>query len=243
MVLVDFAPQVLGSFGDRLSGKAAERLRAMGVELQLGRRVVDIDLHGVTLEESDGLRTVVPSLCKIWAAGVQASPLASVLAGKTGAELDRAGRIETLEDLTLPGHPEIQVVGDMAALKDYPRVAQVAIQGARHAAAAIRTGERTPFVYKDKGSMATVSRFNAVASVKGLRFSGFVAWLLWLAVHIVYIVGFKNRTTTVLHWVVSFVGSNRSERVSTEQQVLGRLALEQSDPFEMGPPRRSSESA
>ncbi|HTL22762.1 MAG TPA: NAD(P)/FAD-dependent oxidoreductase, partial [Mycobacteriales bacterium] len=92
------------------------------------------------------------------------------------------------------------------------------------------SGERKPFTYKDKGSMATVSRFHAVASVKGLRFSGFVAWLLWLAIHLVYIVGFKSRVTTVLHWAVSFVGRGRSERVATEQQVLARLALEEVGP-------------
>ncbi len=234
VVLVDFAPQVLGSFGDHLSGKAAARLRKMGVELQLGRKVVDIDAEGVTVEASDGERTTIPSFCKIWAAGVSASPLAKLLADRTGAEVDRAGRVRINEDLTLPGHPEIQVVGDMAALKDYPGVAQVAIQGGRHAAAAIRTEERKPFVYKDKGSMATIARFDAVASVKGLRFSGPIAWLLWLAVHIVYIVGFKNRTTTVFHWLVSFLGRNRSERVSTEQQVLARIALEQAEPFVLG---------
>jgi NADH dehydrogenase len=122
------------------------------------------------------------------------------------------------------------VVGDLASLNGYPGVAQVAIQGARHSARAIRKGERKPFVYKDKGSMATVSRFYAVASIKGLRFSGFFAWLLWLAVHIVYIVGFKKRLTTVLHWAVSFVGRGRSERVATEQQVLARLALEEVGP-------------
>jgi NADH dehydrogenase len=118
----------------------------------------------------------------------------------------------------------------MASLNDYPGVAQVAIQGARHSARAIRSGERKPFVYNDKGSMATVSRFHAVASVKGLRFHGFLAWLLWLVIHLVYIVGFKSRVTTVLHWAVSFVGRGRSERVATEQQVLARLALEEVGP-------------
>ena len=243
VILADFAPQVLGTFGDRLSGKAAARLRKMGIDLQLEHKVVDIDADGVTVEDKNGERTVIPSFCKIWAAGVQASPLAKVLAERTAAELDRAGRIKTLDDLTLPGHPEIQVVGDMAALKDYPGVAQVAIQGGRHAAAKIRTGERKPFVYKDKGSMATISRFDAVASIKGLRFSGPIAWFLWLAVHIMYIVGFKNRFTTVLHWVVSFVGSRRSERVSTEQQVLARVALEDAGPYMLGPGERGRDSA
>jgi NADH dehydrogenase len=236
VVLVDFAPEVLGSFGDRLSANAQARLKEIGVEVQLGKKVVDVDRDGVTVEDEHGNRSLIPSFCKIWAAGVAASPLARQLAEQTGAGVDRAGRIATLDDTTLPGHPEIFVVGDMASLRGYPGVAQVAIQGARHAARIIRGKEREPFVYKDKGSMATVSRFHAVASVKGLRFSGFIAWLLWLAVHIVYIVGFKSRVTTVLHWAVSFLGRGRSERVATEQQILARLALEQvGDSFSIGP--------
>ena len=224
VVLLDFAPHVLGAFGERLSEKAERRLREIDVEVQLGTKVVGIDKDGIDVEDAAGPRRI-PSFCKIWAAGVQASPLAAQLASQSGASLDRSGRIAALPDLTLPGHPEVFVVGDM--VQGNPGVAQVAIQGARHVAKRIRGGASKPFTYKDKGSMATVSRFNAVASIKGLRFSGFVAWLLWLAVHIVYIVGFKSRVTTVLHWAVSFVGRGRSERVATEQQVLGRLALEE----------------
>src|SRR5207248_973918 len=126
------------------------------------------------------------------------------------------GQVKVLPDLTLPGHPEVYVVGDLASLNGYPGVAQVAIQGARHVARAIKGGQSSPFRYRDKGSMATVSRFHAVASIKGLRLSGFLAWLIWLGVHLVYLVGFKNRLTTVLHWTVSFVGRGRSERVATE---------------------------
>jgi NADH dehydrogenase len=235
VVLVDFAPEVLASFGDHLSASAQRRLKDIGVEVQLGKLVVDVDRDGVTVEDQHGTKSFIPSFCKVWAAGVSASPLARLLAEQTGAETDRAGRIRTLEDTSLPGHPEIFVVGDMASLQGYPGVAQVAIQGARHAAKIVKGEPRTPFVYKDKGSMATVSRFHAVASVKGLRFSGFIAWLLWLAVHIVYIVGFKHRVTTVMHWFVSFLGRGRSERVATEQQVLARLALEQvGDSFKLG---------
>jgi NADH dehydrogenase len=227
VVLLDFAPQVLGTFGDHLSDKAAARLREIDVEVQLGSKVVGMDRDGIDVEDADGTRRRIPSFCKIWAAGVQASPLGAQLAEQSGAELDRAGRVCVNADLTLPGHPEVFVVGDMMSLNGYPGVAQVAIQGARNAARAIRTGTRKPFVYKDKGSLATVSRFHAVASIKGLHFSGFFAWLLWLAVHLVYIVGFKKRSTTVLHWAVSFLGRGRSERVATEQQVLARLALEE----------------
>ena len=230
VVLLDAAQQVLGSFGERLGDRAAKRLRDIDVEVQLGAMVVGLDRDGLTVQDADGPPRRIPSFCKIWAAGVAASPLGAQLAEQSGAEVDRAGRVLANDDLTLPGHPEVFVVGDMVALHDYPGVAQVAIQGARHVARTIKGRPARPFVYKDKGSMATVSRFHAVASIKGLRFSGFFAWLLWLAIHIVYIVGFKKRVTTVLHWAVSFVGRGRSERVATEQQVLARLALEQVGP-------------
>jgi NADH dehydrogenase len=224
VVLVDLAPHVLGAFGDRLSEKAARHLQEIGVEVQLGQKVVDVDREGITLADSQGRETRIQSSCKIWAAGVSANSLNAQLSEQTGAALDRGGRIATQPDLTLPGHPEVHVVGDMA--QGNPGVAQVAIQGARHAAKAIKGGESKPFRYRDKGSMATVSRFHAVASVKGLRLSGFLAWLMWLGVHLVYLVGFKNRFTTIVHWTVSFIGRARSERVATEQQVYGRLALQ-----------------
>jgi NADH dehydrogenase len=167
----------------------------------------------------------------VWAAGVQASPLAAQLAEQSGAGLDRAGRIEVLDDLTLPGHPEVFVVGDMMALKDLPGVAQVAIQGARYAADEIRRrlrGEAPagPFEYRDKGSMATISRFSAVVSIGRFQASGLLAWLMWLAVHLVYIIGFKHRVTTLLHWAISFLGRGRAERVVTQQQVFARTAIE-----------------
>ena len=237
VVLVDFADQVLGSFGERLSDKAAKHLREIGVEVQLGTMVVDVTREGIEVTGADGTHRFVPSFCKIWAAGVSASPLARLLAEQTGAEVDRAGRVKVLPDLTLPGHPEVHVVGDMAALDNLPGVAQVAIQGGRYSAKMIKKGPSgKPFSYHDKGSMATVSRFHAVASVGRFRLSGFLAWLAWLAVHIVYIVGFKHRVTTVLHWLISFLGRGRSERVATEQQILGRLALEQvGDSFSLGP--------
>src|ERR687889_854735 len=144
---------------------------------------------------------------------------------------DRAGRIDVQPDLTLPGHPEVHVVGDMMALDKLPGVAQVAIQGGRYAAEAISrriAGKQPqgPFHYRDKGNMATISRFSAVADIKNLKFEGFFAWVLWLVVHLMYIVGFKSRLTAVLHWMVSFLGRGRAERVATQQQVYGRLALE-----------------
>jgi NADH dehydrogenase len=231
IILLDAAPHILGSFGEKLGGKARRRLEQMGVEVRLGAKVVDVDLTGIEVETADGANERIESLCKVWAAGVSASPLAAQLAEQTGAGLDRAGRIQVLPDLTLPGHPEVFVVGDMIALDNLPGVAQVAIQGGRYAADQIRRrldGEPTegPFGYVDKGSMATISRFSAVASIGRARFGGFPAWLLWLGIHLLYIIGFKHRITTLLHWAISFLGRGRAERVVTQQQVFARTAIE-----------------
>ena len=230
VVLLDAAPQVLGAFGDHLSEKAAAQLRRIKIEVQLGAKVVDVDADGIEVEDASGTRRRIEAATKIWAAGVAGSPLGQQLAEQSGATLDRSGRIHVLPDLTLPGHPEVYVLGDMIALDSLPGVAQVAIQGAKYAAKDISRRLRggapaKPFHYFDKGSMATVSRFQAVASVGPVRLSGFIAWLMWLAVHLVYIIGFKHRLTTLLHWTVSFLGRGRSERVSTQQQIFGRQAL------------------
>jgi NADH dehydrogenase len=231
IVLVDGAPLVLPAFGEPLSSKAAARLRELGVEIRLNEMVVGLDASGIELKGQDGGHERIEALTKIWAAGVSASPLGRNLAEHAGAEVDRAGRVKVNPDCSLPGYPNVFVVGDGMALDDLPGVAQVAIQSGRHAARQIAlrldgkpAGE--PFHYHDKGSMATISRFNAVASIGRLRLSGFVAWVLWLVVHLMYLVGFKHRITTVLHWAVSFVGRGRSERAVTVQQVFGRTALE-----------------
>ena len=149
------------------------------------------------------------------------------LAEQSGAALDRAGRIGVNPDLTLPGYPEVFVVGDMIALNNLPGVAQVAIQGAKYAAKEIKgrlkdKPAQRPFKYFDKGSMATISRFDAVAMVGKLRISGFIAWLMWLGVHLIYLTGFKNQVTALLHWTVTFLSNDRSERTATEQQIFAR---------------------
>ncbi|MCW2634268.1 MAG: dehydrogenase, FAD-containing subunit [Blastococcus sp.] len=235
VVLLDAAPYVLPSFGEKLGGRARRQLNDIGVEVQLGAMVTDVDADGLEIKDSDGQVRRLNAATKIWAAGVQASPLGRILGEQSGAEIDRAGRVTVQPDLTLPGHPEVHVVGDMMALDKLPGVAQVAIQGGRYAAESIKRrlsgkAPQPPFQYHDKGSMATISRFSAVAEVGKLKFEGFLAWVMWLVVHLVYIVGFKSRITTVLHWSVSFLGRGRSERVTTQQQVYGRLALEHLGP-------------
>ncbi|MGB7979350.1 MAG: NAD(P)/FAD-dependent oxidoreductase [Candidatus Nanopelagicales bacterium] len=230
IVLLDAAPAVLAPFGPKLSEATREILVKAGVEVQLGAKVIGLDAHGVTYESADGQQTVIPAACKVWAAGVAASPLGALLAQRSGAQVDRAGRVQVQPDLSLPGHPEVFVVGDMMALDNLPGVAQVAIQGGRHAAATIRArieGRPEPgdFAYKDKGSMATITRFSAVTRVGRIQTAGFIAWLLWLVVHLMYIVGFKNRLTTLVHWAVSFLGRNRMERATTTQQVAARTRI------------------
>jgi NADH dehydrogenase len=230
VILLDAAPQVLPPFGKKLGEKTRKDLEKRGVEVRLGEMVTDVDEFGLEVRRKDGSGERIETVTKVWAAGVQASPLGKMLAEQTGAPLDRAGRIGVNPDLTLPGHPEVFVVGDMISLDNLPGVAQVAIQGAKYAAKEIRNRledkpPQKPFKYFDKGSMATISRFSAVAMVGRLRITGFLAWLMWLGVHLVYLTGFKNRFSTLIKWSVTFVSNDRSERIATEQQIFGRLAL------------------
>jgi NADH:ubiquinone reductase (H+-translocating) len=230
VILLDAAPQVLPPFGAKLGAKAQRELEKLGVEVVLGAMVTDVDERALTVQHKDGRTERIVTTTKIWAAGVQASSLGRTLSEQTGAPLDRAGRIAVNPDLTLPGHPEVFVVGDMISLDNLPGVAQVAIQGAKYAAKEIdgRLRGRSPqgpFRYRDKGSMAIISRFRAVAMVGSLRLTGVTAWLMWLGVHLVYITGFKNRLTALLHWFISFLGRGRSERTTTEQQIYARAAL------------------
>ena len=231
VILLDAAAQVLPPFGAKLGAKTQEALEELGVEVQLGAMVTDMDERGIVVQDKDQSKRRIEAVTKIWAAGVQASPLAKTLAEQSGASLDRAGRIGVNPDLTLPGHPEVFVVGDMIALNNLPGVAQVAIQGAKYAAKEIRGRQQgkapqEPFKYFDKGSMATIARFDAVAMVGKLRLSGLIAWLMWLGVHLIYLTGFKNQVTALLHWTVTFLSNDRSERVATEQQIFGRMALQ-----------------
>jgi NADH dehydrogenase len=203
------------------------------VEIQLGAMVTDVDRNGITVKDSDGTIRRIESQCKVWSAGVQASRLGRDLAAQSDTELDRAGRVQVLPDLSIPGHPNVFVVGDMAAVEGVPGVAQGAIQGAKYVAKNIKAelaganpAEREPFQYFDKGSMATVSRFSAVAKIGPLEFSGFIAWLIWLVLHLVYLIGFKTKITTLLSWTVTFLSTRRGQLTITDQQAFARTRLE-----------------
>ncbi|MCV7067510.1 NAD(P)/FAD-dependent oxidoreductase [Mycolicibacterium farcinogenes] len=234
VILLDAAPAVLPPMGEKLGRKAQQRLEKMGVEVQLGAMVTDVDRNGLTVKDSDGTIRRIESACKVWSAGVSASPLGKDLAEQSGVELDRAGRVKVGPDLTLPGHPNVFVVGDMAAVEGVPGVAQGAIQGGRYAAKLIKrevSGTspkiRAPFEYFDKGSMATVSRFSAVAKVGKVEFAGFFAWLCWLVLHLVYLVGFKTKLVTLLSWGVTFLSTKRGQLTITEQQAYARTRIEE----------------
>lgn len=232
VVLIEGGPRVLPSFGEDLGGVARRSLERHGVEVWTDTIVTDVDSSGLTVKRADGSTERLETVCKVWAAGVAGSPLGAAIAEQAGAEVDRAGRVKVAADLTLPGHPEVFVIGDLAAVDGVPGVAQGAIQGAKYAAKAIRgdaAGQRPaePFKYFDKGSMATISRFSAVVSAGKLKLTGFLAWAAWLVLHLLYIAGFKQRLSTLLHWFVSFLTRGRSERATTNQQMVGRLALEQ----------------
>ncbi|MFV8051708.1 NAD(P)/FAD-dependent oxidoreductase [Mycobacterium sp. 48b] len=234
VILLDAAPAVLPPMGPKLGKRAQERLEKMGVEVQLGAMVTDVDRNGLTVKDADGTLRRIESACKVWSAGVSASPLGKDLAEQSGVELDRAGRVKVEPDLTIPGHPNVFVVGDMAAVDGVPGVAQGAIQGGRYAAKLIKREVagtspkiRSPFEYFDKGSMATVSRFSAVAKVGPIEFSGFFAWVCWLVLHLVYIVGFKSRLVTVLSWGVTFLSTKRGQLTITEQQAYARTRIEE----------------
>jgi NADH dehydrogenase len=229
IVLLDAAPRILTSFDEHLAQRAAAKLERMGVEIRTGTLVTGMDAAAVELATSDGVERLA-AMTKIWSAGVQASPLGSMLATQAGLEPTRTGQVPVRSDCTLPGHPEVFVVGDLMALDRLPGLAEVAIQSGRHAAAEIRRrldGEAEPrsFEYRDLGSLAAVSRYYAIGERRGTRVWGFVGWLFWLVVHLTFLTGFKNRVSALFHWAISFFGRSRPERTITAQQIFAREAL------------------
>jgi NADH:quinone reductase (non-electrogenic) len=215
VVLVEATDRVLGTFPESLSRKAVKSLESLGVTTMLGTTVIGIDADSVQVRHPDGSESSIAARTAIWAAGVMASPLARMLADASGSETDRSGRLAVEPDLTLPGHPEVYAIGDMVAVRDQPLpgLAPVAMQEGRHVARAIERGENTPFRYRDKGNLATIGRSRAVADIKGLHFSGFLAWVLWLGVHLLYLIGFQNRLVVLTRWTFSYLTRGRSARV------------------------------
>jgi NADH:ubiquinone reductase (H+-translocating) len=226
ILLAEGADRILTSFPPKLSAKAERSLQSLGVETLTGHLVVDMDETAVTMETADH-RLVVPARTVIWAAGVTASPLARMLAEASGAEVDRVGRLTVGPDLSLPGHPEVFAIGDMVqADVPVPGVAPVAMQEGRYVARAIRErveGRRPrPFRYVDKGNVATIGRARAVADVHGVGLWGFPAWVLWLGIHLWYLIGFQNRVLVLMRWTFSFLTRGRGARLITGEVPVER---------------------
>ncbi|MBF6182761.1 NADH dehydrogenase [Nocardia otitidiscaviarum] len=212
VTLVEGAGAVLPPFGGNLSEYAKRSLADSGVEVLLDTFVTDIELGKVTVKSKDGVERGIAAETVVWSAGVQAGGFARLLAEATGCETDRAGRLLVNPDLTVGGHADIYAIGDMTSLNGYPGQSPVAMQEGRHVADIIRRKKQvaTPFVYWDKGSMAVISRFSAVTKVNDkIKFTGTVAWVAWLAVHLFYLVGFRNRFAAVFSWLVAFIGTGR----------------------------------
>lgn len=212
VLLLEAGPRVLSSFPESLSAKARAQLERLGVEVRSGVPVAAIDADGVVLGEER-----IPARTVLWAAGVAASPLARDL----GVPLDRAGRVVVDADLRVPGHPDVYVVGDLASVRcddrPVPGVAPAAKQMGRYVGGAIRTrlrgAEPLPFRYRDFGNLATIGRMAAVVDLHGLKLSGLLAWWFWLAAHVFFLIGFRNRVVVLIDWAQAYWSYQRSARI------------------------------
>ena len=229
IILVDGQDRMLSNFTPKLSHKAEASLRRLGIELKARTTVTAIHEQAVDIA-TGGVNSTVRTRTVLWAAGVAAVPLGRTLAAATGVEADRAGRVPVQEDLSIAGHPNIFVIGDLASFlhqtgKPLPGVAPVAIQQGKYVGRLIANQVRgrlkpSPFVYRDRGSLATIGRSAAVADLGKLEFSGFFAWLLWLFIHIMSIAQFQNRVLVFFQWAWNYLTFNRSARLITESPHL-----------------------
>jgi NADH dehydrogenase len=224
ILLVEAGDRVLQEFPPSLSAKAKRSLESLGVTVRLKHAVTDLDDASVTLRTADGSEERIPTHTVVWAAGVVASELAAMLSRQAGLDVDRTGHVEVLEDLSLPGYPEVLAIGDMVRIRQasgppitLPGLAPVAMQEGRHAAAVVKDrlqgGAARPFHYFDKGNLATIGRARAVADIKGIHLGGFIAWVTWLTVHLFYLIGFENRLLVLIRWAFSFATHGRGARL------------------------------
>jgi NADH:ubiquinone reductase (H+-translocating) len=238
VIIVEAGDRVLQSFPEDLSAKALVSLEKLGVVVRTKCRVTDVKSHQVSVQCGQQVETI-PTGTVLWAAGVAASPLGKVIAASTGAELDRAGRVMVEPDCSIAGHPEIFVIGDLGHFKDaggqpLPGVAQTAIQQGRYVgkliAARLKGKSLPPFRYHDLGNLATIGRHAAVAQIGKWKFSGWLAWSIWVFIHLMNIVQFQNRVLVMTQWAWMYFTRNRSARLITE------VPNESSD---LAPPRRT----
>lgn len=225
IILIDAVPQLLPAYPADLSRHAAESLKRLGADVRTGLTVTHVDESGVTVKSRTGEQEHIPTYTVIWAAGVAVSDFGKTLAKRTGAPTDKAGRIKVEKNLTVPGYSNIFVVGDLAYLtdehgKELPGVAQVAMQSGSYAAKEITARARggsvnKPFRYFNKGDLAVIGRFSAVANVFGLHLSGFPAWFVWLFIHLLYIVEFESRILVMIQWGFLYLTYNRGAMLIT----------------------------
>lgn len=234
IILLDGAPQVLPPFGKRLGRKAQRELERIGVTVHLNAMVTNIDETSVTYKDmKTEEETTIDSYTKIWSAGVAASPLGKMVADQAGLEVDRAGKVPVNKDLSVGDHRNVFVVGDMMNLDKLPGLAQVAIQSGEYAAKAIKAGvedeqepdQREPFEYFDKGSMAIVSRFHAVVKMGKVEIAGFLGWVMWLLVHVSFLVSKRNRVVSMFTWTLNALTPKRYNLPTTLQQMHARTGL------------------
>jgi NADH:ubiquinone reductase (H+-translocating) len=224
IILIDGAARVLTPFPERLSEKAHRTLANLGVQVRCGAMVKQMNEGGLTIESKDGADSIAAKTV-IWAGGITASPLGKILASRTKAETDKGGRVKVKPDLTIPNYPDIYVIGDLASATDekgkpLPGLAQVAMQGGAYGAKAILRkvkGQKDlpPFHYFDKGSLAVIGRGAAVADVFGAHLSGFIAWMVWAFIHLMYLVNFQSRVLVFIQWAIQDLTFNRGARLIT----------------------------
>ena len=224
VLLFDGGSAPLATFGPKLSAKVGKALRELGVELHMGSIVTDVDVNGLAVRDHEGTVTRYDAGTVLWTAGVEAPAFARELADATGAEHDRAGRIVVRPDLTIPGHPEISVIGDLMSLDKLPGVAEVAMQSGLYVGHRIRREEEgqapgKPFRYHDLGSAAYISRGNAVMAAGPIKIGGLAGWFGWLFIHIAFLTGYRNRFGAILTWWAAFTRDRRRERAFTTRQV------------------------
>ena len=234
ILILDGASRILTTYPPDLSARAEQSLVKLGVRVRTSVKVVEVDPEGVTFHNQAGAAERLAAKTVLWAGGVEASDFGRVLASRTGAQTDRIGRMKVNPDLTLPGFPEISIVGDLAEIagpdgKPLPGVAQVAIQGGAYAARAIVArlkGERAlaPFHYFDKGDLAVIGRAAAVARIFGLHLHGVIAWLVWVFIHILYLVEFQNRVLVFIQWGFQYLTFSRGARLITGSAVPDSLS-------------------
>ena len=236
--LLDGAPQVLPPFGKRLGRRAQRTLEKEGVNVRLNAMVTDVNEDSVTYKNMKTDEEVtLEGATKIWSAGVSASPLGKMVADQAGVEADRAGRVSVNDDMTVGDFNNVYIIGDMMSLNRLPGLAQVAIQGGEHVAKLIETkvdeestaDEKEPFEYFDKGSMAIVTRFNAVVKLGKTEFSGFPGWLAWLGLHLTYVVGLRSRLAVLVNWAANILSRNRGNLEITTQQRIARNLIDEAE--------------